>query len=125
MSWQRAKILIVDDDPAVLDYLRAKLGVRYQLVSTSRPAAVRELARREKPQLIVCDVDMPELDGGDISAALYADDDTREIPLVFLTGLASQQDIDKVSGQLGGRPAISKKAPIEQLVALIERLLAR
>lgn len=123
MSWQRSKILVVDDDPAVLDFLRAKLGVRFHLVSTGRPAAVRELARREKPQLIICDVDMPELDGGDISAALYADDETRDVPLLFLTGLASQEELDKLSGQLGGRPAVSKKAPFEQLVAAIERLM--
>ena len=123
MSWQRSKILVVDDDPALLDYLQAKLGPRFHLVFTSRPAAVRELARREKPHLIVCDVDMPELDGGDVSAALYADDDTRDIQLLFLTALASPQDIDQLSGQLGGRPAISKKAPYEQLLAAIERLL--
>jgi len=123
VSWQRSKILVVDDDPAVLEFLRAKLGVRFHLVSTSRPAAVRELARREKPQLIICDVDMPEMDGGDVSAALYAADETRGIPVLFLTALASPQDLKQARGQIGGRPAISKTAPVNELLARIAALL--
>ena len=65
----RKKILLVDDDQAVLDFLQAKLGVRYDLVTTAAADAVMRLAHKEMPDLILCDIDMPELDGGDISAA--------------------------------------------------------
>jgi len=121
--FDQLKILIVDDDEAVLDYLQAKLGHRYDLVSTNAPENVLELARRHRPALILCDVDMPGMDGGDVSAALYADDDTREIPLLFLTGLASQVDLQRQQHQLGGRPAVSKSAPVEELLARIESLI--
>jgi putative two-component system response regulator len=117
------KILVVDDDEAVLDYLQAKLGARYDLVATNAPENVMNLARREKPDLILCDVDMPEMDGGDVSKALYADGELEAIPLLFLTALASPEDLKRLSGQLGGRPAISKKAPLDQLVARIQQLL--
>ena len=70
----KRKILVVDDDEAVLDYLRAKLGTRYELVATQVPETVMDLARRELPNLILCDIDMPGMDGGDISAALFDDD---------------------------------------------------
>jgi len=112
------KILMVDDDEAVLDYLQAKLGERYELVSTSAPKDVLELARRERPHLILCDIDMPEMDGGDISAALFADNETRDIPVLFLSALVS------AAGQVGGRHAISKTAPVQDLIARIEALLA-
>ncbi len=117
------KILVVDDDPAVLDFLGAKLGARFKLVATRAPAGVVELARREKPDLILCDVDMPEMDGGDVSKALFDDEELRDIPVLFLTGAASPQALERLSGQLGGRPALSKREPLEKLLAKIELLL--
>ena len=121
----RRKILLVDDDESVLDFLQAKLGARYELVSTNAPENVLELARSQQPQLILCDVDMPEMDGGDLSGALFADAELRDIPVLFLTALASPQDLQRLAGQLGGRPAVSKSEPVDQLVARIEALLAR
>ena len=121
----RRKILLVDDDEAVLDFLQAKLGARYDLVSTNAPENVLELARSQQPQLILCDVDMPEMDGGDLSSALFADAELRDIPVLFLTALASPHDLKRLAGQLGGRPALSKSEPVDQLVARIEALLAR
>ena len=115
----RRKILLVDDDEAVLDYLRAKLGARYELITTNFSEDVLQLARTERPELIVCDIDMPGMDGGDVSAQLYGDDETRDIPVLFLSVLLSTQE------QIGGRHAISKSAPIEQLIARIEALIQR
>src|SRR6185295_11718636 len=68
----KRRILVVDDDDAVLEFWRAKLASRYEVLTTSVSSEVLALARREKPQLILCDVDMPEVDGGDISSALLA-----------------------------------------------------
>jgi len=121
----KRKILLVDDDEAVLDFLQAKLGARYDLISTNAPENVIELARRHAPDLILCDVDMPEMDGGDLSSALFVDRELRDIPLLFLTALASPADLKQLAGQLGGRPAVSKSEPIDQLVARIESLIAR
>lgn len=116
------RILVVDDDEAVLEFLRAKLGARYDLLTTTDGDAVIRLALQETPDLIVCDIDMPEVDGGDISAALYGDDRTRYIPVLFLSALVPAKDTKR--GEVGGRPAISKSAPIEDIIARIESLLA-
>lgn len=115
------KILVVDDDESVLEFLRAKLGARYELVTTTDGDAVISLALQERPDLIVCDIDMPKVDGGDISATLYADDRTRFIPVLFLSALVPTKDTKR--GEVGGRPAISKSAPISDIIARIEGLL--
>jgi CheY-like chemotaxis protein len=120
----KRKILIVDDDEAVLDFLQAKLGARYDIVSTNAPENVLKLAREHLPSLILCDVDMPELDGGDISKELFADEQLRHVPVLFLTALATPQDLKRLAGQLGGRPAVSKSDPVDKLVQRIESLLA-
>ena len=119
----KRRILVVDDDKDVLDYLQAKIGGRYDVTSTDAPKKVLELVRRQKPDVIVCDIHMPELDGVEVSKALQADPELRHIPLLFLTGIASPEDIERLSGQLGGRPAISKGEPVAKLIELIEALL--
>src|SRR5262245_46755417 len=113
----KRKILVVDDDEGVLDYLHARLGARYDFVSTNVPDNVVRLAREQRPDLIVCDVDMPDMDGFDVLAALQEDDMARDIPLLFLTALASPQDLKRLQDRLGGCPAMSKNAPVAQLVA--------
>ena len=120
---KKPKILLVDDDHAVLEYFEAKLGKRYELVVTHAAEEVLKLARRHAPQVIVCDIDMPKMDGGELSSALFADEELRDIPVLFLTALATPAQLEQLSGQLGGRPAVSKSEPVARLVARIEALL--
>ena len=119
----KRRILVVDDDTAVLEFWRAKLASRYEVLATSSPESVLAMARREKPQLILCDVDMPGVDGGDISSALFADEELRDIPVLFLTALVGPAELKRLAGQLGGRAAVSKSEPVEAIVARIESLL--
>lgn len=120
----KRRILVVDDDEAVLTFWQAKLASRYEVLTSSSPESVLAMARREKPQLILCDVDMPDVDGGDISSALFADTELRGIPVLFLTGLVGPAELKRLAGQLGGRAAVSKSEPVEAIVARIESLLA-
>lgn len=117
------KILVIDDDPAVLEFLRAKLGSRHEVVCASSSEGILGLVRRERPDLIVCDVELPDMDGGDISAELFADDELRHIPLLFLTALIDADALRRQGGQLGGRPAVAKSEPPAAIVARIESLL--
>jgi len=121
----RPKILLIDDDPAVHEFMRIKLGQRFAVTGITDPGGAVEVIRREKPDVILCDIEMPGMDGGDVSAQLFADETLRDIPLLFLTGLASPADLTNTKGQLGGRPALSKSAPVEQLIEKIEALLQR
>lgn len=116
------KLLVVDDDEVVIDYLHAKLGGSYDIVSTNAPENVLGLARSEQPSVILCDIDMPGMDGGDVSKALFADAQVRDIPVLFVTGLVSGADLKQSGHQIGGRPAISKQAPLGELVKKIESL---
>lgn len=117
------KILAVDDDLAVLNYLQAKLGSDYTVVTTHLPSQVMPLARSEKPDLIICDIDMPGIDGGDVAAALAADKITKGIPLLYLTSILSQEEAHDLQGMIGGRPGISKHAPARELVARIRSMI--
>ena len=119
----RQRILVVDDDNAVLEYLQAKIGTRYDLIVTNTPQEVMNLARERQPHLILCDLDMPKMDGTDVSAAVFGDEELRHIPLMFLTGVVSPGEIRRLQGRIGGRPAIPKSVPLGDLLARIESML--
>ena len=68
---------------------------------------------------------MPEMDGGDVSAALYGNPETVDIPVLFLTSLVTAQESNLIGEQIAGRPAISKHAPTAALLAKIELMLQR
>jgi CheY-like chemotaxis protein len=120
---RRAKILLVDDDELSLEIMQARLAERYDVVATNAPENVLRLTRETEPDLIVCDFDMPDMDGAEVSAALLADEELRHTPLLFLTALATSGDINRMQKQIAGRRAVSKDAPFEQLLARIAELL--
>jgi CheY-like chemotaxis protein len=119
----RKKLLIVDDDDAVIEFLRAKLSSRYDIVSTNAPEHVLRLARKARPDLVLCDLDMPDMDGGDVSKELFDDADLRAIPVLFLSALVTAEDMKNLGHQIGGRPAISKNAPPDELMQRIDSLI--
>ena len=116
---KRHKLLVVDDDEAMIDYLHAKLGDRHDIVSTNAPENVLGLARSERPSLILCDINMPGMDGGDVSNALRDHPELRGVPVLFLTALISPSDLKHTGHEIGGRPAISKQVPLEELARRI------
>ncbi len=74
----------------------------------------------EKPDVILCDIDMPDFSGGDVSAALADDPATSSIPFIYLTSLVSPQEAADMAGFVGGRPGVAKKAPLAELLKRIE-----
>src|SRR4051812_36747018 len=118
----RKRILLVDDDQAVLVYLGAKLSRHYDIVSTLDPYQAITLARSGQPDLILCDLDMPGMSGSEVDSALHADPETAEIPLLYLTSLVSPAALKDLHGLVRGRPGASKRGPLGDLVARIEQL---
>jgi CheY-like chemotaxis protein len=122
---ERKKLMLIDDDAAVVNYLVNKLSRMYEVVSTTNPAQAVALARAEQPDVILCDIDMPDVSGGDVAAALAQDAVTAAIPLIYLTALVSPEEAKDLGGQVGGRPGVSKRAPLSELVSRIDQAILR
>ncbi|MEO7392605.1 MAG: response regulator [Ramlibacter sp.] len=121
----KTKLLLIDDDAAVISYLVTKLSKFYEVVSTTNPGEAVAMARTELPDVILCDIDMPGMSGGDVAAALSDDSATVRIPLIYLTALVSPEEARELGGQVGGRPGVSKRAPLSELVSKIDEALRR
>jgi len=92
-SDDRKVLLLVDDAPANIQVANAILKDDYRVrIATSGAKALELVKSAPVPDLILLDVEMPEMDGYEVCARLKADPDTREIPLIFLTGKTEAED---------------------------------
>ena len=118
-----AKILVVDDEPHVVELVAFNLRREgYSVVSANNGAAALVAVRQEKPDLIILDVMMPIMDGIQVAETLKADEDTRDIPVVMLT--AKAQDSDILEGLVAGAEVYLPKpfSPLE-LSRVVKSLL--
>lgn len=88
-------ILVVDDERTNLDVLTFILKNQYNVQVAKSGASALKRARAQKPDLILLDIMMPDMDGFEVLADLKAHDDTRQIPVIFITGLARVEDEEK------------------------------
>jgi CRP/FNR family cyclic AMP-dependent transcriptional regulator len=87
-------ILFVDDDVRVLELLKRYLHEeKYDILTAANGNDGIETARTRKPDIIFCDIMMPELDGYGVLSALQKDDTTGTIPFYFLTSKVQKEDI--------------------------------
>ncbi|MBU4263588.1 MAG: two-component system response regulator [Proteobacteria bacterium] len=101
-------ILLVDDDPSNLDILSRLLQPYYEvLAAPSGERALEIVAREKKPELILLDVLMPNMNGYDVLAILRKDPATQNIPVIFVTGMDSSED-EKCGLKLGAADYITK-----------------
>ena len=98
------RILAVDDDPAVLTMIRATLEPEgFEVLTASGGAAGLVLAHQRRPDLIICDLLMPDLDGFAVVAALKSDRRVRDIPILILTMHdLSAADKERLEGHILG-----------------------
>ncbi|MBI3945682.1 MAG: response regulator [Armatimonadetes bacterium] len=119
-----AKILVVDDEPHVVELVAFNLRREgYTVVSAENGAAALLAVDREHPDLIVLDILMPIMDGVQVARTLKANPETREIPILFLT--AKAQDADILEGLTAGAEVYLPKpfSPID-LLRVVTTLLA-
>ncbi len=120
------KILVVDDDTTVTDFLEIKLGElgRFEVRTTNDGRDAEILAASFKPDLILCDIDMPDMDGGDVFNAIQSLDQQKEVPFLFITSFLTKDLVNERGGIVGGKMMISKDASIEDLIARIDTILS-
>ena len=92
---KKNSILIVDDELLNLKVLRSILHDDYTVFTAKDGKAAIEIATEEKPDLILLDILMPEMDGYEVLTILKGDADTRHIPVIFITGLDSKSEEEK------------------------------
>ena len=118
-----SKILIVDDEPFNVDYLEQELeDLGYETISAADGQEALDKVKAERPDIVLLDVMMPVMDGFTACRLLKDDDDTRFIPVLFMTAL--DQVEDRVKGiEAGADDFLTKPVDPRELVARIQTAL--
>jgi len=112
-----ATILVVDDDESLRGLLGLHLSAAgYEVQLAEDAIAAGYLVLRSPPDLIICDVNMPHLDGFDFVAALKADKSVPDIPVIFLTSMEEGDHRGKALGAVG---YLTKPVRADKLLTLV------
>lgn len=119
------RILIIEDEPEMRRNIATLLRLTdYQPLAAQNGREGVEVARRERPDLILCDVMMPELDGFGVLRALQEEPELARIPFIFLTAKGEKEDL-RSGMNLGADDYLTKPVANSDLVRAIETRLQR
>ena len=128
MKKKKYSVLIVDDSPIIIMELSKILSPAYEILTEINAQNVVETAKKLKPDLILLDIIMPEEDGYTAIASLKNHDETKEIPVIFITGL-NATDYEERGLAWGAVDYITKpfsseivKLRVENQIAILDQL---
>jgi CheY-like chemotaxis protein len=117
-------ILVIEDEAPIRANLLRFLALEgYRTVEAENGRIGLERARAERPDLILCDVMMPEMDGFAVIAAVREDPNLSSVPFIFLTASAEKEAL-AAGLSLGASDYVTKPFQIGELAALVRRRLA-
>jgi DNA-binding NarL/FixJ family response regulator len=119
------KVLVIEDEPEMRRNLGTILKLeKFEVLQAENGRAGLDLARKELPDLIVCDVMMPEMDGHGVVQALRQDAKTMNIPFIFLTAKGEKADL-RSGMNLGADDYLTKPVAKADLLGAINARLKR
>ena len=124
---KKMRILLIDDEEDFGFFVKLNLEKtgRFEVTTTTSGSKGLILASKERPDLILLDIIMPELSGGDVAEQLLESQETADIPVLFITAIASRTEVQSQQGTIGGRSFIAKPVTPDELMAKIDRLFPR
>ncbi len=118
------RILCIEDEPEMIDLIRLILGRRgFEVTGATGGKAGLDAVRAERPDLVLLDLMMPDMDGWEVYQQMKADEATRHIPVIVVT--AKAQSIDKVLGLHIAKvdDYIAKPFSPQELLSSVEKTL--
>lgn len=119
------RVLVTEDSPTILEIERCALeGAGYEILVARDGQEALDLARREKPDLIILDLMLPKLDGYKVCRMLKFDEKYKHIPIVMFTSRIQKSD-EALGFEVGADAYLSKSADPTELLNKIQALLKK
>ena len=121
MAGSLATVLICDDEPSLRELIRISLDGPYGFVEATDGEACLELARRERPDVVILDMMMPRQNGLEVLASLREDTDLANVPVIVLTAQPATREL---ALSAGADMVMVKPFEPDQITAAVEEMLA-
>jgi len=115
-------VLIIDDNPDILSYLKLSLSPRYDVVATSKSAEALQLVKDQRVDLIISDIMMPEPDGIELCRLIKENPKLNHIPVILLTAQTTEESRIEGLGS-GADDYIEKPFSASELLVRVENLI--
>jgi len=119
----RKRVLVVDDEPDLVTLVESRLNANgYDVVTAYSGAEGLEKCILLKPDAVVLDILMPDVDGSTMAAQMKEDPRTRQIPIIFLTAIIEPKEVPK-NHLVGGRYFLAKPFESKELLEMLKCVL--
>ncbi len=119
----KKKVLLVDDEKSFTNLLKLNLEQTgtYDVCVVNWAEDALPAAREFKPDVVLLDIIMPRMPGGNVVAQFEVDPGLKNIPIVFLTAAVQRSRLEEMDGIISGHPCLAKPSSLEEIVAMIEK----
>jgi CheY-like chemotaxis protein len=119
----KKKVLLVDDEKSFTNLLKLNLEQtgRYDVAVVNVSEDALATAQQFKPDVVLLDIIMPRMPGGNVAAQFETDPLLKNTPIVFLTAAVRRTRIEEMDGLLSGKPCLAKPVSTEEIMAMIEK----
>jgi CheY-like chemotaxis protein len=121
----KKRIMVVDDETSFTTLLKLNLEKtgRFEVRVENQSRRALDVARAFRPDVLLLDVVMPVLDGGDVAALVKSDPELRNVPIVFITAVVSRNDANDCRLERGGHVFLNKPVNLRNLLECIDSVL--
>ena len=118
----KKKVLLVDDEKSFTTLLKLNLEEtgRYEVRAVNLGEDALPAAREFKPDIMLLDLIMPYMPGGNVAALFEAEAEFQNLPIVFMTAAIQRSRVAENDGIISGKPCLAKPASLEEIVKMIE-----
>jgi CheY-like chemotaxis protein len=119
---EKSRILVIDDESDFCEFVKWCLegtGKFEVSVCLDGPSGIVR-AETEKPELILLDISMPQMNGAEVADHLLHGEKTGDIPIAFITGLLNREEVERRSGYIHGFPFIPKPITRSELLEQVD-----
>ena len=123
----KKRILLVDDEKSFTNLLKLNLEEtgHYEVRVENWAEDALGAAQEFKPDLVLLDIIMPRMPGGNVAAQIKEDPGLKDTPIVFLTAAVRKQQVDENEGIICDFPCLAKPATVEMVIEAIEKNLRK
>ena len=124
-TMHKKKILLIDDEEDFCFFVKLNLEQtgKYEVLTATSGLSGLIIASKTPPDLVLLDIIMPEMNGGQVAELLLDNPKTKDIPVLFITAIASRSEVQSQEGVIGGRRFIAKPVTPIELMARIDPIL--